>query len=260
MRNNNYLNLNILILSLITINIFPSAIAENLLGYRFTSIPIITVLVIFYISLKNISYINYEIKNILNILIFLTFTFLISLNQSIIENNFLIFLRYFFPIFLSFLVFQYLNKNNNYDISNIIIIILIIFIIVFIIQRYDIFNLHTSSCKIILKYQLITRGSCDEIIRAETFLSTEPSYHAFSVFGLFILYKLYNERNLQKISNKKKVYINFLFLFNLIIIPSTLAKIFSLFFIIYLSLSFIIFLDKKKNNVHFNIFLNFNSY
>ena len=91
MTNYKSLDLNALILSLITINIFPLNYSRKFTRYRFTSMPIISILVVLYISLKNLSYVKYEIENIVNILIFLVSTFLISLNQSIIEENFIIF-------------------------------------------------------------------------------------------------------------------------------------------------------------------------
>lgn len=242
-------NLNILILSLITINIFPSALFENLLGYRFTSVPIITSLVITYLLFTNYDFIFADYKNKNYVLFFIITTFLITLNQSLIEFKPLIFLRYFFPVILAYLVFLYLIKNNRYDISKVIMLILLFFIVIFIIQKYNIFNLHTGICSIISKYQLIVRGSCDEIVRVPTFLSTEPSYHALSVFGLLILYKVYGNQNTFSNNHQRKIYI--LFLFNILIISSTLAAVLLLCFISYLLFNYFLRLENKKKGFLF---------
>ena len=237
-------NFNILIFSLITINIFPSALFENLLGYRFTSIPIITTSIITYLLFTNYNFIFVGYKNKNYILFFIITTFLITLNQSLIEIKPLIFVRYFFPIIVAYLVFLYLIKNNKYDISNIIIFILLLFIIIFIIQKYNIFNFHNGICSVITKYQLIARGSCNEIIRTPTFLSTEPSYHSLSVFGLLILYKLYGNQNTLFSKHKKKIHV--LFLFNILIISSTLAAFLSFFYIFYLLINYLFRIENIK--------------
>lgn len=253
MNKNSGIDLNILILSLITLNIFPNYLLSNLFGHKFSSFPFLTTIIIISLLFKNIKNFqtNYTNKNL--ILFFIITTFVISLNQSLIEKKILILIRYSSPIVLSFLIFQYLVKNNKNDISNIIIIILIIFLSLFFIQKANVLYLDDIFCYLINKYELIDRGHCYGRINAETFLSSEPSYHALNLFGIFILYKYYMASNHITINKKKDLYIHILFLLNLIIIKSAIAKIFLFFFIFYLFIFFYYANNLKKTFIIFTI-------
>ena len=97
-----------------------------------------------------------------------------------IENNFLIVIRYVFPILLSFFIYQYFNKNKNIELSNTFISILLFLFFFYFVQKYNPFGLENIFCSLINYYELMSRGSCTTVT-VPTFLSTEPSYHSLNV-------------------------------------------------------------------------------
>lgn len=221
---------NFLFLSFITLNIFPSGISDYLFDYTFSSIPLITLIVVIYIFFQKPYFIFKNNENTSQILILIISTFIITLYQSKIENNFLIVIRYVFPILLSFLIYQYFSKNKNIELSNTFISILLFFIFLYFVQKYNFFGLNDVFCSLINYYELMSRGSCTSVT-VPTFLSTEPSYHSLNVFGLYLFYKLFNP---EYENNKKRNIIDVLFIINLLIIESELAKLFLLIFLTYL--------------------------
>ena len=235
-----YFALNILIFSFITINIFPNALFKKILGISFASTPFFSSIIVFYLILRNLNLIlKFKPQNS-NILIFLLSTFVITFFQSIIENNYLVLVRYCFPIYLSFIIYQFLTNNDNYKISGVIFFIYIFFIFLFIIQKFNPLGLDVFICKIINNYQLIIRGSCG-YVSSPTFLSPEPSYHSLNVIGLYIFYKLYSSRSDQ--IDKRKNIIDIMLIINLLIIESELAKFFLILFLFYF------FLSKVHSNI-----------
>lgn len=228
--NRNSFALNFLFLSLITLGIFPSKISESLFGYTFTSIPFITLITVVYIIIQKPYFFFKSYENTTQILILFVSTLIITLCQSVIENNFLVVIRYSFPIFLSFLIYQYFMKNKNTELSNILIAILLFFIFLYFIQKYNPLGLKDKFCFFINYYELILRGSCTTI-NVPTFLSSEPSYHSLNVFGLYLFYKIFNSKYKNNIKSK---IIDVLLIINLLVIESELAKFFLIIFLIYL--------------------------
>lgn len=248
-KNKTSLDLNFLFFSLITLSIFPSKIFENLFNYTFTSIPIFTIVITIYLIAKNNNFIFQNYKNNFNILIFISSTLIICLIQSLVENNFIILIRYVFPIILAFIIYQYFNEKKNYEISNIFIFILFLFIVIYLIQKFNPLGYNDIICSFVNSYELILRGSCNTI-NVPTFLSTEPSYHSLNVFGLYIFYKLFIYKNKNNL-NKRKV-IDLLLIINLLIVESTLGKIFLLLLVFYYVFKLFI-----KLNINKKIFASF---
>ena len=130
--------------------------------------------------------------------------------------------------FIKFFIYQYFNKNKNIELSNTFISILLFFIFLYFVQKYNPFGLEDIFCSLINYYELMSRGSCTTVT-VPTFLSTEPSYHSLNVFGLYLFYKLFSS---EYENNKKRNIIDVLFIINLLIIESELAKLFLLIFLI----------------------------
>jgi hypothetical protein len=229
------LSLNFFLLAFVNIVIIR---LETLLNYSFESLPILNVLIAIILFSLNFKYSIQSLNNRNNfyfyLFILLTFV-IISIQIIILNNSFIVLLRYLSAPIIGLLIYVQLKKLKKNYIENILVIILILYILIFLIFYFKFPISADFLCNNLDLKNIIKRGICSSINK-NSFFSPEQSYHVLALLFFLIYYEMQNF--------KKNNFIRVLFIINLLITFNEVNYFYFILYIIFISLDFI----KKKLN------------